>query len=289
MASGLMLSPLVAAPSIHHEAIDWATRVSANGGTISTTTLRAVSDFCAAIDGGGLRDRFVRLNPFAGGNLSGALVPLYRSTSFEGTVIGNATDTNNNFVSGDYTETGTQAGLAGNGTTKFLATGVLPTTLSLGDNHLSVYSTKANTVTAFAAAVGLFVASGGAEIGLYYCQANIATAAYYAENNGSGGFVVSAANNPTGHLLGAATSTTSRQAFVNGTQSGSTATVTSTIALTGALDINVFRRNATAVGSRTFSSPTLGAYSIGRGMTAAQAAAFYAALQNFQTALRRNV
>ena len=76
-----MLSVIYAAPSFHHEAIDWAARVSANGGTISTSVIRGVSSFCAEIDRQGLRDRFARLSIFSGGNLSGSLVPLYRSFS----------------------------------------------------------------------------------------------------------------------------------------------------------------------------------------------------------------
>ena len=61
-----MTLPVFVSETLHHEAIDWATRASANGGLISTTTIRAVSEFCRAIDSAGIRDRFLRLNLSAG-------------------------------------------------------------------------------------------------------------------------------------------------------------------------------------------------------------------------------
>ena len=113
-----------AANQQHPEAVDWATRVIANGGTVTTPIMRAVSNFCYAIDRGGLRSSMYRVNLFCGGNLSGCLVPLYRSTSFLGTNLGNATDTNFNFVSADFSETGATGGLKGNGSNKYLVTGL---------------------------------------------------------------------------------------------------------------------------------------------------------------------
>jgi hypothetical protein len=57
--------PLFAtAHTTHHEAIDWARRASANGGTISTTVMRAVSDFCAAADRDAFRSAMYRVNLF---------------------------------------------------------------------------------------------------------------------------------------------------------------------------------------------------------------------------------
>jgi hypothetical protein len=90
----------------HPEAVDWRARVIRNGGSVSDDTSKAVSIFCMAIDGAGLRDRFYRLNLFCGIGLSSALVPLYRGPVAGGTALGNATDTNNNFVSADFAENG---------------------------------------------------------------------------------------------------------------------------------------------------------------------------------------
>ena len=116
------LRPRVAGAAVHQEAADWKNRVIANGGASpSTATVKAVSDFCKSIDSNGLRSLLWRVNLMVGSDLSSALVPLYRSTSFTGTVQGNTTDTNSNFVSGDYSET---SGLVGNGSSKVLNTGL---------------------------------------------------------------------------------------------------------------------------------------------------------------------
>jgi hypothetical protein len=122
------------ASGVHPEANAWRNAVIANGGSVSASTMRAVSKFCAAIDTAGIRDRFYRLNLVCGTGLSAVLVPLYRSTSRGGATFGDATDTNNNFVAGDYAENN---GLKGNGSTKYLATG-LPMTF-LGTNQLHLF------------------------------------------------------------------------------------------------------------------------------------------------------
>lgn len=116
----------------HAEALDWSSRVTTNGGSVSPTTLAAVSNFCKDINSFSIRDRFLRLNLFAGTGLSAALVPLYRNSSFGGSVIGNSTDTNFNLVSGDYVETtGLTAGTAG----KYIDTGVTSSQLPANVGH----------------------------------------------------------------------------------------------------------------------------------------------------------
>lgn len=143
----MSLSVIAAAPSIHHEAIDWARRASANGGTISTTVLRAVSDFCAAADRDAFRSAMYRVNLFCGGTLAGCLVPLYRGPTFGGTNFGNATDTNNNFVSADFTETGATGGLKGNGTNKLLIPGLLVSNSVIPANSIHMGAPAINLET----------------------------------------------------------------------------------------------------------------------------------------------
>lgn len=100
--------PLVSNP----EAQNWIDRVYDNGGTVSASTAAAVNTFCTAIDAAGIRDRFYRLNLLCGDNIAAVMVPLYRSTSFGGAVIGNAVETNTGpYVTADYTETGSNGGL----------------------------------------------------------------------------------------------------------------------------------------------------------------------------------
>jgi hypothetical protein len=135
-----LLRPL--ASGVHPEANAWRTAVVANGGSVSASTMRAVSAFCNAIDAAGIRDRFYRLNLFAGTGLNACLVPLYRGQSRTGTQYGNATDTNNNFVSGDYSEV---VGLNANGSlgssNKYLDTGLSPDDLpSIATGHFGVFA-----------------------------------------------------------------------------------------------------------------------------------------------------
>ena len=273
----------------HPEALAWQTRVIANGGTVSASTLAAVSNFCNAIQTAGIRDRFYRLNLFAGTGLSAALVPLYRGQSLGGTQFGGATDTNSNFVSGDYVETGSTGGLTGNGSTKYLSTGFVPNSLSLGNTHLSAYANGANSNTSFACALGSFAAQGAGELALYFNQSGLSTAAYFATDNGSG-FVASSVNNPTGHLLGSSNATNDRRFFRNGTQSGSTSTTNSSIALPSASDRDIFIFRRSSGGSApSYTNARLASYSIGASMNASQASAFYTAMQAFQAALSRSV
>jgi hypothetical protein len=126
------MSPRTLRPrqTLHPEAANWAARVVANGGSVSGSTLSAVSRFCRAIDGvSGLRACFYRLNLFCGGvsgtaaGINSALVPLYRGQSLGGTQYGGAVDTNAGssaaFIGSDYTES---SGLLCNGV-KYLMLG----------------------------------------------------------------------------------------------------------------------------------------------------------------------
>jgi hypothetical protein len=282
MAGDLMPLPVFVSETLHHEAIDWATRVSSNGGTISTTVLRAVSDFCAAIDRNSLRDRFARLSIFSGGNLSGALVPLYRSFSYGGTLIGSATDTNVNFVSGDFAESGASAGLTGNGTTKHLDCGAsILSQLSVGNAHLS--ASGASLAGPFFQ--NLMGAGGSGFNSLAALQrGNLSTHKAFingtptADVNTTAGFLA-------GQLIASSVATNDLRMFQNGTQNGSTVTATRSGSLTAnSVFVFAYNDNGTPV---TRVAARLQSYSIGLGLTAAHAAAFSSALSALNTALGR--
>ena len=127
----------------HPEATAWRKAVIANSGTVSATTMRAVSNFCTAINAAGIRSKFLRLNLVCGNNLAAARVPLYRGASATGTQYGSAADTNiGPLTANDYSEA---TGLQGNGSNKALdCTITLGTFKTFGtdyDNvHLSVYN-----------------------------------------------------------------------------------------------------------------------------------------------------
>jgi hypothetical protein len=265
----------------HPEAQAWRNAVIANGGTVSGSTLTAVSNFCRSIDAAGLRDRFYRLNLFAGTGLSAALVPLYRGQSRTGTQYGNTTDTNNGpFVSGDYVETGSTGGLTSNGTSKYLNTGVKANDLGQTDRHLSM--------------VGVTTGGSGSK---YFLGM---------DNFGCGGNafwgILTGSPSPSQFMVRAQTAATQSSSFSatgnayilltgNG---GATAYEKGVFAVTGpanaftAPSLDVYTHALNRCGTSVdYTAARLTAYSIGAAMTTAQAASFYTAMAAFQTALSR--
>lgn len=282
------MSPRLMRPraTVHPEAAAWAARVVANGGTVGAS-LAAVSNFCKAIDAAGIRDRFFRLNLLCGGTsgtavgLNSCLVPLYRSRSFGGTTYGFNADDNAGgvFVGGDYNATGSSGGLAGGGT-RYLNTGLASNVLSAGDRHLSAYETV-RSGGVFQTFVGTDEA-GSERFTLEYGGSgsviNFGYGAYSAN--------ISSSSVSTGaHWIGVNSPATAGQLYRNGTPETSTTQAAQTLS---SRNLFVYALNRT--GSPTsYYAGRLGSYSIGAAMTATQAAAYYAALQAFQTALGRNV
>jgi hypothetical protein len=271
--------------SLHLEAEVWVGRVIGNGGSVSVTTAQAVSDFCTAIDAAGIRDRFYRLNLFAGTGLSAALVPLYRGPSLGGTQFGNATDTNSNFVSGDYVETGSTGGLLGNGSNKYLNTGLnanaMPDLAQSG--HLSAYAAGTFSgqiaIGAYTFTNPPFVITHESEIQMNATQSN--TFINFGAANGSTPFYTSPV-----FVVGSRTSATNMVGYANGV-AGPTATTTANFA-NPSQPFFVFARNLQGGPSVHFGQ-RLRSYSAGEGMTGSQASAFSTAMQAFQTALGRNL
>lgn len=289
--NGRLLRPR-ASGGFHPEAQDWRNRVVANGGTASTTTVKAVSDFCRRIDAAGIRSIFYRLNLFCGNSdasLNAVRTPLYRGPSLGGTQYGGTTDTNVSFVQGDYSEIG--GGLTGNGINKSLQTGVRPDQLPVGfeaNAHLAVYQRTAGNSQAL--------------ISSYYYNTVTTTDRHnyeLAQANGTLGREIGAAG-PTGvahprFLLTTRSSSTSLFTYINGTAGAEQMAAVAGVA-TG-IPFIVFARNlvtgnppAAGLYVPTFhTSSSLGGYSIGASMSPSQAAAYTAAMQAFQTALSRNV
>lgn len=287
---------LLNAPQVSNaDAQDWINRVYAWNGTVSSSTAEAVNQFCNSIDSAGIRDRFYRLNLFCGGTsgssagLAACLVPLYRSTAYGGTLLGGNIDTNTGpFVVGDYAETGASGGLVGNGTSKFLKTGLTTSALpQIATGHLSVYASTLPTAGIY----GLITSWGsGFADPIYAIEAN---------RNGAGQLVTSWGNNfpavniasgvGTGLLMTSRTAGTSLKAYRNGSQIGTTSTTNITPAANTGGGFGVFANVPQDGAGANWFPGRLAGYSIGAGMSDAQAAAFSAAMTTFQTALGRNV
>ena len=279
-----LLRPI--ASGVHPDAAAWRSAVVANGGSVSASTMRAVSTFCAAIDAAGIRDRYYRLSLMCGTGLNAALVPLYRGPTFGGTQYGNATDTNvGPFVSGDYVETGASGGLVGNGTSKRLDTGLssgsLPSILS---GHLSVYM-RANAISA---TNGLVMADDGTNRVGFFLRPSQTLRGTWAE------IVNSASNNESSFAPGYDTSLytfTRTAADESVIYEGSSSANTNTVSVSPGVCSQpwfVFASNANGVASN-FSTARLAGYSIGTGLSSADVVAYESAMTAFQTALGRNV
>jgi hypothetical protein len=272
---------------LHPEAQVWRNAVIANGGTVSGSTLAAVSRFCLAIDAAGIRNRFYRLNLFCGTGLEACLVPLYRGPSLVGTQYGGTTDTNNGpFVSGDYVETGASGGLLGNGSTKYLNTGFSAANLNRSSTHLGVYGTALNDGGAsFASLAGARDSSANNLIQLDGKRSGAANTYFSGASN-----AVSVSGSPvasSGHVLGVSASATDLRVYVAGNSTGSTTTDRTSGTLV-AQSVYIFANNFHG-SPFDRSGMRCRAYSFGVGMTASQVSAFYNAMQAFQTSLGRNV
>lgn len=256
--------------SIDADAAAWAAGVTANGGTYSAATLAAQSTLATALKAAGLWSKINRINTFCGDQLAAALVPLKVGG-------GNATDTNVNFVGGDYTEA---TGLTGNGSTKRLDTGLLASALTLSSTHFSIYNRSA--------AVGGAAISGSSDgtnfFGLAPPTVDGTVLSY--QGNLPGALIISAViTTPYGHLVGTRTDASTHVVYRNGSSLASNAGAASALP---AQSITLFSRNA--AGTPTdFAAQIYAGYSIGSGLTAGDALAFSAHMEAFQDALGRGV
>jgi hypothetical protein len=208
-------------------------------------------------------------------------VPLYISRSLGGTSYGFNVDDNVGglFVGGDYNEAGSSGGLTGGGT-RYLNTGLASNVLSAGDRHISAYETV-RSGGVFQAFVGTDEA-GTQRFTLEYGSSGSII------NFGYGAFSanVSSSSVSTGaHWIGVNSPSNTGTLYRNGTFETSNTQTAQTLS----------SRNLYVYALNRSDSPTsyytgrLGAYSIGAAMTAAQAAAYYTAMQTFQAALNRSV
>jgi hypothetical protein len=287
-----LLRPRASGTAISHpEALDWATRVTANGGTVSSNTLAAVSTFCAAISlESGLRAAILRLNLFCGNSdasLNAVRTPLYRGASLGGAQLGNAMDTSFNFVASDYQETGSGGGLKGDGSTRYLDTGLLQSQVTpAGNMHLSASATGAETSGVNATFVGQlrFPGTTATWADLFAFNSGVSQRGSRLFTSNIVGVASPGAAEP--HILSTRQTTTLQTLYRSGTQA---ATETSTAS--GIADPSQFFvfavRNAATPAAASFTASRMRMYSIGNHVTAAQALAFSNAVIAFNTALGR--
>jgi len=262
--------------------------VVANGGSVSASTMKAVSKFCGDIDTAGLRDRFYRLNLFCGTGLSGCLVPLYRGPSRTGTQYGNTTDTNQNFVSGDYSESGGLTSAAASA--KMLSTGVEPMAsggplFNFGHHFAHVIALPAARQDVMGVRkdtspgnMHWFQLDETGQMWGGWCQVNRWNA------NASG---VSAGKTI---IMQNAQAANASQVYASGLLTLTAAIGTSTGTASEGANIFAGRINfGSGFVNSQYATMQMGAYSIGLDFTASQALAYHTAYAAFATALSRTI
>jgi hypothetical protein len=272
----------VAYAAAHPEAQNWYQRAMFASGTISATTLTAVSNFCTAIDAAGLRNKIYRLNLFCGGNLAACLTPLYCGPT-PGAVVGRAADLNQNyggslFAAGNYTES---TGLRGTNLTNlgpYLDTGLTPKDINTSN------SLHGMTV----------VLEESTQQGAYFGATSISGSNFEAVSRAgyiNTSFSVSATA-PTGvapEMLTFVRSTVNNIVAYRNAAAGTPNTTTiGTTPSDGVLAIFA-RLIYGGNGVTLFHNGRLGGYSFGTALTASDVNAYYSAMQTLQAALGRTI
>lgn len=267
----------IGGPPLDPDALDWRARVLAAGGTVSTSTLVAVSLFCQGCKSDAIWAKLGRVNLFCGGELTACLVPLKVGS-------GGATDANTNFVAGDYTETGVGGGLKGNGSSKCLDTGLAQSAFTAGDRHIGVYECAKSTKS-YDTSIGSGTNAGFANFWGLGTQATAADYIYFSSQSAVGP-TLSTYTSAGAHLCGVGSSTTAKL-YVNGVSAGS-AVPSGTTPTPSALTQFLFAINRSGTPTE-YTDARLGGYHVGTGLSATEAESLYTRIQAFQTALGRQV
>ncbi len=109
------IDPMAVYRTAESETKQYYTNLTANGGSISASSLNSVNELVKDLKLYGIWNKLEDIGIFCGDNLNSALTKLKGAqTSYL---------VNHNFVDADYVERGSTGGLKGNGTTKFLDSG----------------------------------------------------------------------------------------------------------------------------------------------------------------------
>jgi hypothetical protein len=254
-------------------------RVAAEGSDLSDPTKEAVNNFVVAAKVGEYWDKLKRVNLFCGADLIAALVPLKVETG------GQNTDTAVNFVGGDYSE---ETGLTGDGSTKYLNTGFLPTSLTTNNTHFGVYNRSS---------VGYAGGDGCSnEGGRFMHYPPYSDGHYYADQYGptpgNGERVSAEISAPYGFLMASRVAANDFAIYQNGVLLARNTNTNASVPT--AMETYLFARHASFGSGLTgvpveYHNYNYGAYSIGDGLTSSEIASYAAEMEAFQIALGRGV
>jgi len=260
---------------------DWRSRITANGGSISTGVLNAADTFITTCKNSGVWDKLQRLNLFAGDQLAACLIPIINT-------YGGETDINTNFIEADYSQTG---GLNSDGVTKRLNTNFIPNS-SIGATscHLSTYIITG--VPGISMTIGCTTYSPNNiqfRVATNYNDAASKSIAIIGDYNGGANpnFSTSNASGITQGFI-VVTKPSANETYMS--KSGITylSNTSTYVGLTTlpTQPLYVFVSNDNGSPSQ-YADATMGSYSVGSGLSVTQVSGYSFAMQNFQKALLR--
>jgi hypothetical protein len=266
---------------------DWANRVVSNGGAApSSTSINAANDFYSGLVTDGLAGIVVAANMFAPDNLIAAITPLIAQAGSDPWV-------NHNFVIGDLTVNG----LVGDGSTKYLATGIIP---GLAD----VFRLNAPLTSISAGLVGYTsVDNSGSQEELACYGANTQSEFGLATNFGGSSYltcwkfvtsgtddiVVTAPSPATGYFSGQRTASNAIAFYFANSGHAHSTLGSGTGNQTGSIEtvqpLFAFAANNNGGGPANFTRKRLSFLAVTKGLTSAQDAKLFSRVQTLRTTL----
>lgn len=254
--------------------------VVSNGGTISDTSLAAINTFVTTLKNKSLWTKVLDMGVFAGNNMAAAMTKLkYQldSQKYLGSI---------NFLEADFVETGTNGGLKGDGSTKYLNARFRANQQTNDDSSVSLY--HKNSPTTQNVGFGVFNGAGKYLMHPGYSDGKV----YIYQYAPAVVLNYTPAVAPIGHLLGTRTNVSAEALYQNGVVkvNAAAARIADLSSTFGSLEFFLLNYNNAGVPDATQYSPYRYCfYHFGMGMNATEVANFYAAVQALQVALNRSV
>lgn len=267
-------SPLAGCSAAAQSALaDWVSRVQGQGSDVTGAGVQVA--VCAYIDGlmtDGVWSKLFRHNIYVGDGLNALKAPLKNGGP-------TATDNLVNFVGGDYTQA---TGLTGDGSTKYVNTGLAPNNGAFGDNDIAF----ACYVRTASNAAGGVMASDETSMGKYTdLLVSWSGTSYWDCNDASNGRTSGTDANGTGLYVGSRTSTSSSLLYKNATAITPNATGSGGSGRSSlAIFVHAVNDNGTP---NNYTSRTLELYAVSTGLTATDVTNFTARYVTLRTALGR--
>lgn len=244
----------------HPVVLDWLSRVTQAGGTVSDAILGYHNTFAYALERAGLIPKIWRLNTFSGDGFASALVPFIRK-------YGRSADQSFGFVAGNWTAAD---GLKGDAATTQLRTGLMDSAVSVADLSL-IFAGKSFEQTATSnTAIGVLTGGTSPSIDLHVRRTTSPNAPAFAAaaNSSSNKELGFAATHSRGFIAGSCTSLGPMRVYFQGNLENNQATGSNRTAptTTSGRDFYVFSRNFGAA----YDTGTAGyghLYSIALGLT----------------------